>query len=82
LYRTLLNDEPSEIRISDYGRKSNRHINHSQPSHYPDAEPDAPILGQLGLALGHRALDFGPASDRIDDARELGQVRQLPAAAG
>jgi len=29
-----LNDESGEISISDYGRKSNRHINHSQPIHY------------------------------------------------
>ena len=38
-----------------------------------DAERDAPILGYLGVALGHAALDGDRAIDRVDDARELDQ---------
>ena len=38
-----------------------------------DAERDAPVLGQLRLALGDALLDRGGALDRIDHARELDQ---------
>ena len=38
-----------------------------------DAERDAPVLGQLSLALGDAVLDRDRAFDGIDDARELDQ---------
>ena len=38
-----------------------------------DAEPDAPFLGHLGLAVGHPSLDFESTSDGVNDARKLGQ---------
>ena len=41
------------------------------PKINPDAEGDAPVLGRLCVAVGHRALDLDGASDRIDDAREF-----------
>jgi hypothetical protein len=40
---------------------------------YPDAEPDAPLLGHLGLALDHPALDLGRATDGINDTRKFCQ---------
>src|SRR5262249_39202814 len=38
-----------------------------------DAEPDAPVLGHLRLALDHPPLDLHGTSDGIHHARELGQ---------
>ena len=38
-----------------------------------DAERDTPILGQLGVAIHHRALDLGGAADRIHDTRKFHQ---------
>src|SRR5215468_3364134 len=37
------------------------------------AKPDAPLLGRLGLAVGHPALDLHSAAHRVDDA---GKFRQ------
>jgi hypothetical protein len=37
----------------------------------PDAEIDAAILAQAGVALGHAALNFDGAAHRVDDAGEL-----------
>src|SRR5262249_44278959 len=38
-----------------------------------DAEPDAPFLGQLRLAVEHAALDFGRTAHRVDDTGEFHQ---------
>jgi hypothetical protein len=35
------------------------------------AEPDAPLLGQLGLAVGHPALDLHSAVHRIHNTRKF-----------
>jgi len=45
----------------------------SSPSIDPDAEHDALVLGDIGVAVQHRPLHFGGASHRIDDAREFNQ---------
>jgi hypothetical protein len=36
-----------------------------------NAEPYLPILGHLGLALGHSPLHFNRTPDGVDNAREL-----------
>jgi hypothetical protein len=38
-----------------------------------DAKPDAPVLGDLWLAIDHPPLDLDGAANRIDDARKLSQ---------
>jgi hypothetical protein len=38
-----------------------------------DAELDAPLVGQLRLAVDHPALDLGGATHRVNDACELRQ---------
>ena len=38
-----------------------------------DAQPDTPLVRQLGLARRHGALNLDGAVHRLDDARELGQ---------
>ena len=38
-----------------------------------DAKPNAAVLGEIQIAVGHRALDFGGAAHRIDDAGEFRQ---------
>ncbi len=38
-----------------------------------DAEPDAPFVGLLRIAVDHTALDPGGAAYRVDDAREFRQ---------
>jgi hypothetical protein len=42
-------------------------------SSHPDAEDDALILGDTGVAVDHRPLDLDRAADRIDNARKLDQ---------
>jgi hypothetical protein len=44
-----------------------------------DAKPDAPLVGQLGLAVEHAALHFGRTAHRVDDA---GEFRQHAVAGG
>ena len=39
----------------------------------PDAKSNPPLLGHIGLAVGHAALNLHRAPHGIDDARELGQ---------
>jgi hypothetical protein len=46
---------------------------------YADAQPDAPLVEHLGLAVEHRALHLRGAAHRIDDA---GKFRQQPVAGG
>jgi hypothetical protein len=36
-----------------------------------DAKPDAPLVGQIGLAIDHPTLHFGGAARRVDDASEF-----------
>jgi hypothetical protein len=43
----------------------------------PDAKPDPPLLGRLGLAVSHPALQLHGAAHRINHALEL---RQEPVA--
>ncbi len=38
-----------------------------------DTEHDTLLLGHIGVALGHRVLDFDRALDGFDRAGELGQ---------
>ena len=38
-----------------------------------DAQLNAPVFGHIGVAFAHRRLDVDRATDRVDDARELGQ---------
>jgi hypothetical protein len=45
----------------------------------PDAKPQAALLGEIQIAVGHRALDFGGAAHRVDDA---GEFRQHAVAGG
>jgi hypothetical protein len=42
-----------------------------------DAEPDAPLVGDHGLAVDHAALHFGGAADCVDHARKF---REQPVA--
>ncbi len=39
----------------------------------PDAEPDPPLVGHIGLAVDHRPLHLGGTAHRVDDAREFRQ---------
>jgi prevent-host-death family protein len=38
-----------------------------------DAQPDAPLVGQIGLAVEHASLHLGGTAHRVDDAGELGE---------
>jgi hypothetical protein len=38
-----------------------------------DAKPDPPLLGHLGLAVGHPALDLNRASNGVHNTRKLRQ---------
>jgi hypothetical protein len=39
----------------------------------PDAKPQAALLGEIQIAVGHRALNFGRTAHRIDHARKFRQ---------
>ena len=43
------------------------------PRLIPDAENDALVLGNFGVAVDHRALQLDGAAHRVDDAREFHQ---------
>ena len=45
----------------------------------PDTKSEAPLLGEIQIAVGHRALDFAGAAYRVDDA---GEFRQHAVAGG
>src|SRR5438270_13272470 len=45
----------------------------------PDAKAKAPLLGEIQIAVGHRALNFGGAAHRVDHA---GEFRQHPVTGG
>jgi len=45
----------------------------------PDAKAQAALLGEIQIAVGHRALDLAGAAHRIDDA---GEFRQHAVAGG
>src|SRR5262249_55792706 len=42
-------------------------------THDPNTEPDPALLGHLGLALGHPALDLHGASNGVHDTRKFRQ---------
>jgi len=37
----------------------------------PDAKSEAPLLGEIQIAIDHRALDFAGAAHRVDHARKF-----------
>jgi hypothetical protein len=45
----------------------------------PDAKSEAPLLGEIQIAVGHRALNFAGAAHRVDHA---GEFRQHAVAGG
>jgi len=45
----------------------------------PDAKAKAPLLGEIQIAVGHRALNFASTAHRIDNA---GEFRQEAVAGG
>jgi hypothetical protein len=50
-----------------------RALDDDVPEVHADTQPDAALVGQVRLALGHGVLYVGGALDRPDDARKLGQ---------
>jgi hypothetical protein len=50
-----------------------RALDDDVPEIDPDAQPDAPFLGQLGLALKGRLLNLGGTQDGLNNTWELGQ---------